>query len=228
MSARLRVSRREGVACDFCHKVWDVRLDPNTRLPEPGLPGVLSFKLRRPSAGHQFFAGPFDDVAPGDDTYTPVQRESAYCAPCHRGMFWGVLVYDSYGEWLASPYSDPKTGKTCQDCHMPRTGASHFALPRKGGRARDPDTLRSHTMPGAADAVLLRNAVSMTVSPTRREGEIVVDIAIVNDRTGHHVPTDSPLRNVLLIVSATDAVPVDHSRRSVDPGARLGRARRSC
>ncbi len=195
----------EGAACDFCHKVWDVRLDPKTRLPAPGLPGVLSFDIRRPSGGHQLFTGPFDDVAPGDDTYSPLQLRSDFCAPCHRGVFWGVVVYDSYGEWLASPYSHPKTGRTCQDCHMPRTGESCFALPTKGGRLRDPDTLRSHAMPGAADVALLGNAVTMTVAPKRENGEVVIDVSIVNDRTGHHVPTDSPLRQMLLLVKALDA-----------------------
>jgi hypothetical protein len=50
----------EGVACDFCHKVWDVSLDPISGLPYPNMPGVLSFEFRRPPDGHQFFAGPFD------------------------------------------------------------------------------------------------------------------------------------------------------------------------
>jgi len=49
----------EGVTCDFCHKVWDVRLDPASGMPYPNMPGVLSFEFRRPPEGHQFFAGPF-------------------------------------------------------------------------------------------------------------------------------------------------------------------------
>lgn len=196
---------KEGVTCDFCHKVWDVRLNPKSKLTYSGLPGVLSFDMRRPSAASQLFTGPLDDVAPGDDTYSPIQRESAYCAPCHRAVFWGTLVYDSYGEWLASPYSDPSTGSTCQECHMPRTGASQFARTDKGGRQRDPATIFSHAMPGAADATLLSNAVSMTVSPSWQGDEIAVQVAVVNDRTGHHVPTDSPLRNVLLVVAVRGA-----------------------
>jgi hypothetical protein len=63
-----------------------VKLDPETRLPLAHRPGVLSFELRRPPQGQQFFAGPFDDVAPGEDTYSPLQRESAYCAPCHSAV----------------------------------------------------------------------------------------------------------------------------------------------
>jgi hypothetical protein len=107
----------EGIGCDFCHKIWDVVLNKTTGLPYDNMPGVLSYEFRRPPTGHQFFAGPFDDVAPGEDTYSPIQQQSAYCAPCHVASFWGIPIYNSFGEWLDSPYSDPNTGMTCQDCH---------------------------------------------------------------------------------------------------------------
>jgi hypothetical protein len=192
----------EGISCDFCHKVWDVRLDPKSGLPYPNMPGVLSFEFRRPPDGHQFFAGPLDDVAPGEDTYAPVQRQSQYCAACHFGEFWGTTIYNSFGEWLASPYSDPETGQTCQDCHMPHLGTDHFALPDQGGVARDPQTIFSHRMPGASDETLLQNAVKLEASARREGNQVVVDVTLTNDRTGHHVPTDSPLRQMLLLVQA--------------------------
>ena len=40
----------------------------------------------------------------------------------------------------------------------------------------------------------------------RLEGDtVVVQVDITNDRTGHHVPTDSPLRHLILLVQTTDA-----------------------
>lgn len=194
----------EGVACDLCHKVWDVHLDPASGLPRPNMPGVLSFEFRRPPEGHQFFAGPLDDVAPGEDTFTPIQTQSQFCAPCHFGSFWDVQIYDSFGEWLESPYSSTETGQTCQDCHMPPAQNDHFALPEKGGVIRDPETIFSHRMPGAADIELLQNAVTMTASARMEKGVLTVDVSIMNDRTGHHVPTDSPLRQLILLVTAMD------------------------
>lgn len=194
----------EGLPCDFCHKVWDVQLDHATELPYPNMPGVLSMEFRRPAEGHQFFAGPFDDVAPGEDTYSALQTESAYCASCHFGVFWDTLIYNSYGEWLESPYSDPDTGRNCQDCHMPPTGATQFATSTAGGLTRDPDTIFSHRMPGASDEALLQDALTMKVEAQREGGEIVVTVTLTNDRTGHHVPTDSPLRNMILLVQAED------------------------
>ena len=195
---------REGVTCDFCHKVWAVRLDDSGR-PHPNMPGVLSFEFRRPSEGHQFFAGPFDDVAPGEDTFSPLQRQSQFCAPCHFGMFWDATVYNSFGEWLDSPYSDPQTGQTCQECHMPSGLTDHFVRREAGGRTRDPGTIFSHRMRGASDEEFLQNAVSITVDARKENEEVVVEVEIVNDNTGHHIPTGSPLRHVILLVRVSDS-----------------------
>lgn len=194
----------EGVPCDFCHKIWDVRLDASTGLPFANMPGVLSFAFRRPPADHQFFAGPLDDVAPGEDTYSPLQQQSQICAPCHFGVFWDTVVYNSFGEWLGSPYSDPDTGQVCQDCHMPPQGATHFARPDQGGLERGPSTIFSHRMPGAGDVELLQNAVDMDMAAEIQDGQVVVTVTITNDKTGHHVPTDSPLRHMILRVAVTD------------------------
>jgi len=193
----------EGIGCDFCHKVWDVHIDDETGLPNPDRPGVLSYEFRRPPPWQAFFAGPYDDVAPGEDTYLPLYSESEYCAPCHYGVFEGTVVFDSYGEWLRSPYADPGTGQTCQDCHMPPTGATVFAAPAEGGLERDPDTIPGHLMPGASDVELLQNAVTLSVDAFIEGVALTVTVEIINDRTGHHVPTDSPLRHMILLVEAT-------------------------
>ncbi len=195
----------EGVNCDFCHKVWDVTLNPDNGLPYKNMPGVLSFSFRRPPEGHQFFAGPFDDVAPGEDTFSPLQTRSQFCASCHFGVFWDTVVYNSFGEWLDSPYSDPDTGKTCQDCHMTPSGGSYFTRPDKGGLNRSPNTIYSHTMSGAADETLLQHAVTMSVTTRTEADRLIVQVEIVNDRSGHDVPTDSPLRQLILLTQASDA-----------------------
>jgi len=200
----------EGVPCDFCHKIWDVKLD-DSGLPYPNMPGVLSFEFRRPPDGHQFFAGPFDDVAPGEDTYSVLQTQSQICAPCHFGVFWDTLVYNSFGEWLESAYSDPEAAQTaglsesksCQDCHMPPLGVTHFARSDQGGLERDPETIFSHNMTVTQE--LLQNAVTMEVTAEIQDEQVIVDVTITNDQTGHHVPTDSPLRQMILLVGVTDS-----------------------
>ncbi len=202
-----------GIHCDFCHKVADVVLDPATGRPFPGRPGVLSIDVRRPFAGGpQLFFGSLDDVnSEGGDAFLPLEAESRFCAPCHTATFWSTVVYDSFGEWLASPYSDPDYpgAMTCQQCHMPAPtivdGRPLTNLaPGNGGIERDPMAIHAHTFPGAASPELLRNAVSVGVSADLRDGRVLVRVDITNDRTGHHVPTDSPLRHLILLVRATD------------------------
>ncbi len=50
----------------------------------------------------------------------------------------------------------------------------------------------------------------MEVETRREAGKIVVDVMVTNDQTGHHVPTDSPLRQMILLVTATslDGLPL--------------------
>jgi mono/diheme cytochrome c family protein len=194
----------EGVPCDFCHKVWDVYLNTASGLPYENMPGVLSFEFRRPRGDHQFFAGPYDDVAPGEDTYSPLQNRSEFCAPCHFGMFWGTVVYNSFGEWLESPYSDPESGQTCQDCHMPPLGMAYFARPEVGALERDPSQIFSHRMPGAADEDLLQNTAELALDVVVEGGQVTVTVDVTNTMAGHHIPTDSPLRQIFAVVVAED------------------------
>lgn len=203
----------EGVTCDFCHKIQDVRLRPDG-LPDPGLPGVLSIRLLRPPDGEQVFIGPFDDTgpfdsAPGSDIYSPLQRTSQVCAACHSGQFWDVKIYDSFGEWLNSPYSAADGGQTCQDCHMPRTEATSFVQfpPGHSGviAPRSAGTIASHRMPGAADQALLENTAEVELAAQQAGDRLRVTVRVVNTGAGHHIPTDSPLRNIILLVQAADS-----------------------
>jgi hypothetical protein len=210
----------EGVTCDVCHKIWDVRLDSTTGLPFEHLPGVLSYEFRRPMVGEQFFAGPLDDVAPGVDTFSPLQQQSRFCAPCHYGSFYGTVVYGSFGEWLTSPYGDPDHTrfKTCQDCHMPTGRTCYFTLPSKGGRRRDPATVASHLMPGASDRELLRQAAALELTASRTGNRIDVEVRVRNVGAGHRLPTGSPLRHILILVEAKD----EHGRAlELSRGTRL-------
>jgi hypothetical protein len=204
----------EGITCDFCHKIGDVILNEETGLPLSAKPGISSMKLLRPpDEEHDLFLGTFDDV-PSPDSYLPLQAESAFCAPCHYGVFGGIAgghevsggvsIYNSFGEWLDSPYSDPETGQTCQDCHMPPVDYDYFVYPDKGGLPRGGDRIHNHLMPGANDKTLLQNSVTITSTARREADELWVEISLANDQTGHYVPTGTPLRQMILVVRATD------------------------
>jgi len=191
---------QEGVFCDYCHKVADVYLNPATDLPYPNMPGVQSMQLNRPPTDTHMFYGPFDDVT-RRVSYLELEKKSQFCAPCHQFSFWGTPIYESFDEWLESPY--PAQGIECQTCHMVPTGVDYFVFPEKGGLIRDPALIASHLQPGAADEELLQNTVSMTVSAQQVMGHLRVTVTITNTDAGHHVPTDFPGRHMILAVTAT-------------------------
>ncbi len=192
----------QGTHCDFCHKIANITLDPATGAPRANMPGVLSIELLRPGPERQIFFGPYDDADVGPDTYLPLLTESAACAACHSASFWGVPIYESFPEWLASPYASE--GTTCQDCHMRPDGVTDNFAPGRGGQTRDPDTVATHNFPGASSEELLRATADLSLS-ARRDGSVIsVEVTVTNSEAGHHLPTDSPLRQVLLMVAATD------------------------
>ena len=88
---------------------------------------------------------------------------------------------------------------------MPTVDYDYFVYPENGGLIRDSSRIFSHTMPGASDQELLQNAVTLTANAWLEGQSLVVQANIINDRTGHHVPTDSPLRHMILLVRVTDS-----------------------
>jgi hypothetical protein len=190
----------EGSSCEFCHKVGEVYLDPVTGLPYDNAPGVFSMRLYRSPPGGILWFGPFDDVW-RRVTYLELEKTSQFCAPCHQFSFQGTPIYESFREWLDSPY--PDLGIECQTCHMAPTGVDHFAKPEEGGLTRHPDLIASHLQPGASDVTLLQNTVDMSLSARQVAGSLQVTVAITNTEAGHHVPTDHPGRHLILVVSAT-------------------------
>ena len=191
----------QGTHCDFCHKTSAVALNPQTGAPYPNRSGALSIELMRSTEPGLFF-GPYDDVDFGRDTYSPLFAQSDVCASCHSASFWGVPIYQSFNEWQASPYA--AEGTTCQHCHMAPDGVTTNIAPRRGGVERDPRTISTHRFPGASDDALLQGAAELDVVVSRDAERLSVEVSVTNASAGHHLPTGSPLRQILLIVSATD------------------------
>jgi len=199
----LRTSaEEEGVLCNFCHHIGGVYLNPATGLPYPNAPGVLSYRLYRTFGTDVLFLGPLDDVT-RRVSFLPLEKKSQFCAPCHQFSFWGTPIYQSFNEWLQSPY--PAQGVECQTCHMPPETVPYFVYPEMGGLIRDPNTLASHLDLGVKDTEFMQKTVAMTVTAQISGDQVNVDVAITNVFAGHHVPTDYPGRNMILVVRASDA-----------------------
>ncbi|MFC1935938.1 carboxypeptidase regulatory-like domain-containing protein, partial [Chloroflexota bacterium] len=185
-----------GVHCDLCHKVADIHLNPATGLPFPNMSGVLSMDVRRPFPDdpdrYQLFFGTFDDDnVPEEDTYLALIKTSQFCAPCHFGIFWDTVIYNSFGEWLESPYSDPafERARTCQNCHMPSPsilGGKPITnvAPTQGGVERDPISIHAHTQPGAAVVELLQDTAKLELGAHREEDLIFAEVRVTNENAG--------------------------------------------
>ncbi len=186
----------KGVHCDYCHKIVDAPTEKlGTRFGRDGL------KLLRPANDQQLFFGPLDDaVRPGElFAYSPLYKESRYCASCHEGVVFGVHVYSTYSEWLESPAK--AKGQQCQDCHMTPTGKLTNIAPGKGGIDRNPKTLASHALPGATPE-MLRKCLEVAVKKGKVPGQVVVEVRAHD--VGHRVPTGFIDRHLILVVQAQD------------------------
>lgn len=186
-----------GVHCDYCHKIADVA---NEHVGQTH--GRFGFQLLRPTEGQLFF-GPLDDVDRGEDSFAAIYRQSRYCASCHEGRVFGVPVYTTYSEWLASSARDQ--GKQCQTCHMAPTGTLGNIAPGKGGIPRDPRTLANHRFFEGSKWEMLKRCLSVQLTLRSSSEGVQADLEVRADHVGHRVPTGFVDRNVVLVIEAFDA-----------------------
>jgi hypothetical protein len=185
-----------GVHCDFCHKVRDVSTT------DFGLThGRFALEFARPTKGQIFF-GPFADMTRAEDVYSPIFRDSRFCAACHEGTVFGVHVYSSYSEWLDS--AAQRQGKSCQTCHMAPTGAMRNMAPGHGGKERDPSTLGNHLFFAKNHLEMLRSCLKLAVRLDHACGDAKVTVRLSADEVGHQVPTGFVDRNIVLALEAFD------------------------
>ena len=225
----------EGVTCDVCHKVFEVILADDGN-PFPDRPGIRSYRFLRPNSG-VFITGPFSNIltkpregltlaANHRATCTPLFSQSEFCAPCHFGKFGDMVVYNSFGEWRASPYAkgpgDPGY-RTCQDCHMSHLYKQSTDVPwaqRQACSSNDPRFQNfDHNMMDFGTSVeqgrermiprMVKGAAQLQVAFSSRSpgpNTLDVNVTVTNRRAGHKFPTDSPLRHLILVVTALDRV----------------------
>ncbi|MBI1775290.1 MAG: hypothetical protein HYR63_08085 [Proteobacteria bacterium] len=195
---------REGIGCDFCHKIAEV--DPD---PAQGRIGAQAALLRRPGGGAQLVLGPLDDVPRGRDAFSPVYRDSRYCGICHDGGFWGIPAYSEFKEWQETEL--PARGIHCQDCHM-LNAAKAETVADAGPEIirRAPEGLSSHRFHDSLSPGFVRRAIDFRLTAGRATtdhagADVSATVAIANTGAGHHLPTGTPMRHMLLVLEARDA-----------------------
>jgi hypothetical protein len=214
-----------GVSCEVCHKFAHI---DESMTNFPGIyPGVVT--ITRPSMA----SGPVEYGTLGDTSfqgppwmrpsYQP-QLDATMCASCHQdkndpdgdGDFEeanGVISEPTYGEWVVTPYADPQSPfyASCTDCHMPSYGGVYACNLDNEVPRRDPETIRHHRIEGTTP-VYLENAVAMTIQGVVNGLDLDLEVSITNDQTGHHVPTGTTIRNMILLVEAwreEDGMPLE-------------------
>lgn len=204
----------DGLGCDVCHSI-DVVPDVAN----------IEFLLNVDPTGPKY--GNLDDPQPTEAHASGVRTfysSSVFCAPCHQvDLENGVGLENTYREWEESVLSGQ--GIDCQDCHMP-------AYEGKAATAsEETKTLHRHAMVGVDYAyepfrgidldqqkedirTLLRNAVRVELDAVplsvSRGGELSLELRIVNDRTGHSIPSGvSFAREMWVEVSVRDTGTLD-------------------
>jgi len=186
-----------GVHCDYCHKITGASTE------RVGLThGRFGLQLLRPAAGQLFF-GPLADADRGDVAFSALYKDSRYCASCHEGTVFGVHVYSTYSEWLASPAR--QQGQQCQSCHMAPTGTFTNLAPGQGGLPRDPLTLSNHRFFAGSQADMLRRCLNVAVTLTPGADGLRAEVAVKADQVGHRVPTGFIDRHLVLVVEGLTA-----------------------
>jgi cytochrome c553 len=223
---------REGITCDVCHSVEDVRIHTDRRGHLSTVDITRMEVIRR---GDVKF-GPLDDaVSPYHKTaYSPIYRKSEFCAMCHVERandleavgVPSLLTLDEYPAWKTN-FDAGRTDRQCQDCHMYTGGQGAWSAHKVAavGVERDPATLNGHHWRGSYfDGEMAKRASNLTVSARRAGDEIVVTAEVANVGAAHKMPGGPPFRQMLLLVEATDAqgaalAPLDAPRAKAEEAA---------
>jgi len=186
------ISKR-GISCDFCHTISEVTEKFNTgNVSAPG-------RVKRGPRG--------DTVSPIHETmYSQLHTDAKFCGACHnvRHPESGVLIIDTYDDWLAGPYA--AEGITCQDCHM-TPGPGVGKNPGRSsiiGNAKEREHIATHYFVGGSSWQFsrmgseeharkaeenLRAAAHLDLKGEQTADGLNLTVNVTNVGAGHKIPT---------------------------------------
>ncbi len=179
-------AKTDGVVCQFCHSVKDVKLG---RKPSPFIMGSGDTKY-----------GPLADVESPDHATerNEIFTNSRLCAGCHEYRTEaGLPILSTYSEWEKSGFKEQ--GIHCQTCHMSEVAGDIVdpKLKRNGGAK-----INLHRFVGGHKPEQLHKAVRVKILKVRQEGDkLAVSVEVDNKGAGHSFPTGMPTRKVVVEAS---------------------------
>ena len=232
----LDAAGREGVSCTVCHQI-----DPaNLGKPESFTAGFRINARNEIYGPHRNpFPMPMRMQAGRTPAYAIHVMESALCGTCHtvitptldaNGKKTGeFLEQATYLEWAASAY--PKSGKTCQSCHMPQLDEAQYIAhtPHGGffGPTRPRKQFGQHGFSGVnvqmlsilADTLPAKRAIltlaaerarqslddglTLRLEAVRNGSTLEATVRLVN-AAGHKYPSGFPSRRLWLHLTVRD------------------------
>lgn len=181
----------------FCRGCHAPEADPRSPEPELAAIGVACVTCHLPTGDAVLSARPQGAPRTADH---PVLRTPAFAAPqacggCHEFPFPDHRPVPEFMQTtLREHAATPHSGRSCADCHMPRTAAGH----------------RSHSFAASRDDEWMRSVVTITARrPTRETAELTLDLH--DDQVGHSFPTGDLMRRLAVRIEPTD--PARHQQK---------------
>ncbi|MEE8429129.1 MAG: multiheme c-type cytochrome [Gammaproteobacteria bacterium] len=169
-----RAETKEGVSCDFCHRVAEVN-ERSTHLHVAEL--STSGAIYGPTGG-------VDSPAHSTQQGT-VFADSSLCALCHLDRSSdGIPLENTFEEWKNSEFA--RRGIGCADCHMPQ---KEGAATDVAGLTEKRPTHASHRFHGGhANSPMLISAARVEVISADASREL--QISVRNSTVGHNFPSN--------------------------------------
>ncbi len=169
-----RAETKEGVSCDFCHRVAEVN-ERSTYLHVAEL--STSGAIYGPTGGVD---SPAHSTQQG-----PVFADSSLCALCHLDRSSdGIPLENTFVEWKNSEFA--RRGVGCSNCHMPQ---KEGAATDVAGLTEKRPTHASHRFHGGhANSPMLISAARVEVISADASSEL--RISVRNLTVGHNFPSN--------------------------------------
>lgn len=193
---------REGVTCDYCHRITAVELGQAQPEITLGKEKIQYGPLKEPAG-----------TTAHKSEYAELYQKAEYCAACHELKSpAGGPVLETYSEWKAGPYA--KKNIHCQNCHMAKVEGTEVKEAAEGEK-KGLKLFSDHMVLGGHSEIRLARAAALTSQAQIKDNKVTVVCQVINKESGHKIPTGSPMRRMVLEVALISKQGKEIAKKSV-------------